>query len=161
MSSFVLGFEVSIGALLIVSTVPLFVYNRRRFFLFTVIVGGVVSAAFLLYRTKPNPYEFTHLPEYAILNILIIKAMKGGKRTPIERVTEMEERMATHRATGVGESLYRYLYFRALAITGAIGAIDELYQGLLPTRYFNVYDMLLNGLGGALGSAIIWGMDRD
>jgi len=54
-----------------------------------------------------------------------------------------------------------YIYFRSAAITGALGAIDELYQGLLPSRYFTWYDILLNVIGGLLGLTILWGIIRD
>jgi len=158
-SRFVLGLEVSIGALLIISAAALFIYNRRRFLRFSFIMGCILTAAFLFYRTKLNPYELTHFPEYAILSILVIQAMKRRKSTPTEKVTGGAEGMVTARATG--ESLHSYLYCKALAITVALGAIDELYQGLLPTRYFNVYDILLNGLGGVLGLTFVWGISRE
>ena len=147
------------GALLIVSAAALFIYNRRRFVRFLLIIGGIVAIAVLFYRTKRNPYELTHFPEYAILSILVIQAMKRSKNTPTEKVTGGAEGMVTARA--IGESLHSYLYCKALAITVALGAIDELYQGLLPTRYFNVYDILLNGLGGDLGLTFVWGISRE
>jgi len=46
-------------------------------------------------------------------------------------------------------------------ITGVLGTIDELYQGILPLRYFTWYDILLNGLGGLLGLTIFWGANRE
>ena len=53
------------------------------------------------------------------------------------------------------------VYLRSGVITGSFGTIDELYQGLLPLRYFTWYDILLNGLGGLLGLTIFWGVSRE
>jgi len=53
------------------------------------------------------------------------------------------------------------VYFRSAAITGALGAVDEIYQGLLPLRYFTWYDILLNVIGGLLGLTILWGIIRE
>ena len=55
----------------------------------------------------------------------------------------------------------KYIYFVSAAITGMVGGIDEIYQGLLPLRYFTWYDILLNMLGGLLGLTIFWGIIRD
>jgi hypothetical protein len=53
------------------------------------------------------------------------------------------------------------VYFSSAAITGVIGTIDEVYQGILPLRYFTWYDIFLNGLGGVLGLTIFWGIIRE
>ena len=141
-SGFVLGVEISIGIFLIVSAAALFFYNRRKFPSFILIIGGLIAFTCLFYLIIPNPYELTHLPEYAILGILILYAVKGGDGRRREKVNE------------------NYLYFRSAAITGALGAIDEIYQGILPLRYFTCYDIFLNGLGGILGLTIFWGIIR-
>jgi len=52
------------------------------------------------------------------------------------------------------------VYFRSAIITGGLGAIDELYQGILPSRYFTWYDIFLNGLGGILGLTLVWGISK-
>jgi glycopeptide antibiotics resistance protein len=48
----------------------------------------------------------------------------------------------------------KYVYFRSAVIVDLLGFIDELYQGILPLRYFTWYDIFLNGLGGVLGLTI-------
>ena len=78
----------------------------------------------MFYLIIPSPYELTHLPEYAILGALVLHALKGDMEGS-EKVAE------------------RPLYFRSAVITGVVGTIDELYQGLLPLRYFAWYDVLL------------------
>ncbi|MBA7662510.1 hypothetical protein ES703_70539 [subsurface metagenome] len=142
-SGFVLGVEISIGILLIVLAGAIFFYNRRKFPSFILIMGGLIAFASLFYLIIPNPYELTHLPEYAILAMLILHAVKGGEGRRREKENET------------------YLYFRSAMITGVLGTIDELYQGILPLRYFTWYDILLNGLGGLLGLTIFWGANRE
>ena len=44
-------------------------------------IGGLIGVSCLFYFIIPNPYELTHLPEYAILSILIIQALKEEKGT--------------------------------------------------------------------------------
>ena len=142
-SRFVLGVEIFLGVILIALGVIIFFYNRRRFLRFVVIISGIIAVSFLFYRKVPNPYELTHLPEYAIMSVLILQAIKEleGKRR--EKVSE------------------RNVYFQAAMITGVLGTIDELYQGVLPMRYFTWYDIFLNGLGGILGLTFFWGITRE
>ena len=141
-SAFVLGVAISIGILLIVSAGAVFFLNPRKLFLFILIIGGLIAFAGLFYLIIPNPYELTHLPEYAILGILVIQAAKGGKAKNKDNMHET------------------YLYFQSAILIGALGAIDELYQGFLPSRYFIWYDVLLNGIGGLLGLTVFWGLNR-
>jgi hypothetical protein len=142
-SGFVIGVEISIGILLIVSAVAIFFYNRRKFPSFILIIGGLIAFSSLFYLIIPNPYELTHLPEYAILGILILYAVKGRHGRTREKVNE------------------NYFYLRSAMITGVLGTIDELYQGILPLRCFTWYDIFLNGIGGLLGLTIFWGIARE
>ncbi|MBW1678940.1 MAG: hypothetical protein JRJ08_02160 [Deltaproteobacteria bacterium] len=157
-NSFVLGAEIFIGALLIVSTGLIFFYRRRKVLLYTIIIGGSIGLLCLFDRIILNSYEFTHLPEYAILSVLILKAIKREEWTVTDKMTMKEEHGVIARGKG---NPINNLYFQSLAITGAVGIIDELYQGLLPTRFFAWYDILLNGLGGVLGLTIVWGISRE
>jgi hypothetical protein len=91
----------------------------------------------------PNPYELTNLPEYAIMSILILQAIKELKGKRREKLSESR------------------VYFQAAVITGVLGSVDELYQGVLPMRYFTWYDIFLNGLGGILGLTLFWGITRE
>jgi hypothetical protein len=142
-SGFLLGVEISIGVLLIISAGFIFFLNVRKFPSFVLIVGGFISFASLFYLIIPNPYELTHLPEYAILGILTRYAIKGGDRAKREKANET------------------YFYFRSALITGAIGTIDEVYQAILPLRYFAWYDIFLNWLGGLLGLTLLWGISKE
>jgi len=76
------------------------------------------------------------------MSVLILQAIKEleGKRR--EKVSENR------------------VYFQSAFITGVLGSIDELYQGVLPMRYFTWYDICLNMLGGILGLTLFWGITR-
>ena len=139
----VLGVEISMGLLLIVLAGVIFFYNRQKFFRFILIIGGSITASSLFYFIIPNPYELTHLPEYAVLGLLMVRAIKGDT-VPLRE-----------------QSGANFLYLRSAGVTSAIGAMDELYQGLLPGRDFTWYDILLNGLGALLGLTIFWGISRE
>ena len=142
-SHFVLGVEIFLGGLLLFIAGSVFFFNRRKFLPVVFITFGIIASAILFYFIIPNPYELTHLPEYAFLSILILKAIEG------------------QREKGKEKPNYTYCYFQSAVITGAIGVIDELYQGMLPQRYFNWYDILLNLLGSFLGLIIFFGIRRD
>jgi hypothetical protein len=142
-SRFVLGVEIFLGVIMIALGVIVFFYNRRRFLRFVVIIGGIMAVSFLFYRKVPNPYELTHLPEYAIMSILTLQAIKG---------------LGGKRREKVGENR---VYFRSAVITVVLGSVDELYQGVLPMRSFTWYDIFLNMLGGILGLTLFWGMTRN
>ena len=153
-SGFVLGVEISIGIFLIVSAGVIFFYNRRKFPSFVLIIGGLIAFASLFYLIIPNPYELTHLPEYAILGILILHAVKGKDGRRREKVNEsyfypVREKKLHRLWRGV--TFTDRVYFRSAMITGVLGTIDELYQGILPLRYFTWYDVFLNGIGGLSG----------
>jgi hypothetical protein len=142
-SRFVFGVEIFIGVLLMVTAGAVFLFNKRKFLRFILITGGLIGVSYLFYLIIPNPYELTHLPEYAIMSVLILQAIKEleGKRR--EKVSENR------------------VYFKSALITGVLGSIDELYQGVLPMRYFTWYDIFLNGLGGILGLTLFWGITRE
>ena len=182
---FVLGVEVSMGILLIVLAGGVFFYNRGKFLRFMLITGGSIATACFFYRVVPNPYELTHLPEYAILSILMVRAIKVKEGTrsyslgagescrseaKVPKPTMASFPVCVQRTARHYSTVFRLqrterrgtnlLYFRSAVLTTAFGATDELYQGLLPGRSFIWYDILLNGLGGVLGLVIVWGMSR-
>lgn len=142
-SNFVLSVEISIGVLLIISAGAIFFFNIRKFPRFFLIIVALITFSSIFYLITPNPYELTHLPEYAILGILVVRAIKETEGRRREKMNETS------------------LYLQSAVITCALGAIDELYQGILPSRFFTWYDILLNGIGGLLGLTIFWGIRRE
>ena len=106
--------------------------------------------SFILYQFLPNPYEFTHLPEYAVLSMLIIWALDKAKRKGAGLVKEKKLKLA----------IIKNSYFMSISIAGIVGTVDEIYQHFLPRRFFTIYDIFLNILGGILGVLIFWGIKR-
>jgi VanZ family protein len=140
--SFVFAAEICMGILLLVLACSIFFFKRRRFLFYISVIAAILGVSSLFYYLNPNPYELTHIPEYAILSILLTQTTTGG---------EVKGKIVPHRLS---------LYLKPGVITLVVGAVDELYQGLLASRYFNWYDIALNGVGGILGLTIYWGMKR-
>jgi len=63
-------------------------FKRRKFPSFVFIIGGTIISAILFYLVNPNPYELTHLPEYVILSILILQALKEKKGKEREKLND-------------------------------------------------------------------------
>ena len=125
--------------------------DSKKAFLFLLSIGGVFFISFIIYQFIPNPYEFTHLPEYAVLSVLVIWAL--GKEKSKSPYVEKEKR--------IGTKMIENPYFLSALITGTIGTTDEIYQHFLPTRHFTWYDICLNILGGILGLLIFWGIKKN
>ena len=100
-------------------------------------VGGVVllaavlaayAALLLVFYRGRLTIEKVHLIEYGVLAYLALNAAN----------------VTRHGGTGA---------LLAGAFVAAAGAGDEALQKLIPLRYFDVYDIVANWLGGALGAA--------
>ena len=152
--------EILLGALLIVVAGGMFFFNRTKLIKFSLIVCGSTGAGYLLYLNTRNPYELTHLPEYALLSILIGVALKGEEEACTEEVNREEAKKDMERKWTREQSKSSNLYLRSVAVACAIGILDEIYQALLPTRFFNWYDIFFNCLGSILGGAVLWGMSK-
>ncbi len=133
-SRFVLVIEIIIALLVLTLAIVFLFYKRKKSHLFLISIGIIFLLSFIIYQFIPNPYEFTHLPEYAILSMLIVRALVKEKRS----------------------NFIRSSYIFSGLITGAVGVTDEVYQYFLPNRFFTWYDIMLNILGGILGLLIYW-----
>jgi len=149
-SRFVLVVEIAIGLLILILAVGFLIQKKKKAALFLVLIGGIFLLSFILYRFIPNPYEFTHLPEYAIMSILIVWALDKKEEKKARAKKEKNIRLA----------ISKNPYFISTMITGLIGTGDEIYQYFLPNRFFTWYDIFLNVLGGILGLLIFWGIKR-
>ena len=138
-SNFVLVVEIVIAVLLLFLAVTIYFVNSRKFLPFTLIVGGLIVFCYIYYLFNKNPYELTHLPEYAIMGILLGNVTRSGKKRGNKN----------------------YFFIGSGLIILALGTADEIYQGLLPLRFFRVYDIVLNVLGGILGLIVFWGLKKD
>ncbi len=137
---FVLGVEIFIALLTLILAIKFLIHKTRKAIFFLILIGVFLVISFFLYQRRPNPYELTHLPEYAILCMLVIGAL--DKRKKIKSV------------------IIKNSYFLGGLTTGIIGTGDEIYQYFLPNRVFSLYDIFLNILGGILGILIIWGIKK-
>ena len=145
-SRFVLVVEIAIAFFILAIATVSMIYRRKKSALFLISVGSISLLSFFIYQLTPNPYEFTHLPEYAILSMLIIWALDKKKLRSTRAEKEKNIKSATIKNS----------YFLSGAGTGVIGIADEIYQYFLPNRFFTLYDIFLNILGGILGLLIFW-----
>ncbi len=99
--------------------------NRRQW---TTLLGVCLIVAVIVGRI-PIPEERVHLLEYAGLGYLIACALEPRLRNIL-------------------------LYNRALGLVFLIGFGDELIQGMLPSRVFDLRDVLFNAVGGIAGIII-------
>lgn len=93
-----------------------------------VLAGGGV--AFLALASRLSPVEVKlHCVEYGILGALLYLAL-------VERAG-------------------RWAVPGAILLTGAAGWLDEGIQYLLPNRWYDLDDVALNAISGALGAAVV------
>ncbi|MBI3616750.1 MAG: VanZ family protein [Candidatus Omnitrophica bacterium] len=81
--------------------------------------------------TIPHPEEKIHFIEYGILAYLVFRALR-----------------LDHGAWAA--------YVGALALTAALGWVDEGIQHLLPKRYYQTSDVVLNAVSGLLGLLLVY-----
>ena len=104
---------------------------------------GVAAVYLMAFVRIELAEERTHLVEYGLVAALTLQAL-------VER---------SH--TGRGPARPALL---ALLITATVGTVDELIQAVLPTRVFDLRDILFNVLAAAMAlaasSAIVWSRNR-
>ena len=84
-----------------------------------------------IYRLREIPEEAMHVAEYGLLGLLVFRAL-------------------TH-------DLRDYAIYPAGAlIVGIIGTVDEFIQWALPSRYFDLRDILINFVAGCLAQVAIF-----
>jgi len=82
------------------------------------------------------PEEKIHFIEYGVLSCLILRALKADYQS-------------------------RLAYFMAFTLTAILGWIDEGIQFLLPNRYYQIDDVMLNMVSGLLGLLLAYIGERD
>lgn len=88
---------------------------------------GVVGAVFIAYtwRLRGNPVEAVHFVQYGVLAVLIFRALLHRMRDP-------------------------WIYLAAALLGGMVGALDEVLQWIVPLRHWDLRDIWINFVGGAL-----------
>jgi len=82
---------------------------------------------YLIAKKLPQPEEQIHLLEYGLVGVFFVRALELSIN---KKVT---------------------CYFLALLFASLAGYIDELIQGVLPSRYYDNRDVLLNIVSSLLG----------
>lgn len=125
------GFSVFVSLILLLPSLVFLIFIIRsrtglgRFFM---LFGIVIISLSLIWQIE-IPEEKIHLLEFAVLGWLALKD------------TFVRQKKFK------GASL-------ALGFTFSIGVLDEVFQAILPYRYFQGQDILLNGLGSLLGAIL-------
>ena len=121
-----------LGLLLVGGTVLVIGLRRRPGGLEIGVALGVATAYYMVLVRMALPEERTHLIEYGVVAVLIHEALKerasGGRHVP-------------------GPALL------AVLAAAAVGAIDEGIQRFLPTRVFDLEDILFNVLAAVMAVA--------
>lgn len=94
-----------------------------------------VSGYFYGLATISHPEEKIHFIEYGILAYLVFRALR-----------------LDHGAWAA--------YAGAFALTAALGWVDEGIQHLLPNRYYQISDVVLNAVSGLLGLLLVYVFQR-
>jgi len=76
------------------------------------------------------PAERLHLPEYILMTILVVRALRAGGCPGHQPVW-------------------------TLAICLLLGIVDEIMQGLIPARFFDFHDIAVNGLASFAGILVL------
>ncbi len=93
-------------------------------------LAAVCVAYALMFRAIPQRIERVHLSQYSLLSMIVFWAM----------------------ADGYGRYL---LCIWAALVTVELGFADECFQGLLPSRIYDLNDVLLNAKAALIGQAVI------
>jgi len=107
---------------------------QKWLFLGIVAIYSVPLAIFLA-RLGNSVNEYVHFPEYAALVLLWYAAFKYAAAQKFISVRPI---------------------YPALTVSAILGVSEECYQLFVPSRVFDIQDILLNIMGVWLGGLIIW-----
>lgn len=110
-----------VGLILILITIFLFAIGDDKWARLPVLVG--ILAVYMLLFLRLAMAERTHLIEYSVLTVFILKALNERKRV-------------SHRPSSP--------QVWAFVLAVSIGILDEIFQLLLPERIFDFNDILFN-----------------
>ena len=113
------------GAIFLFSFLVLIVKKSSSFVKIPIFIVVLIAGIWLVWQLK-IPEEKIHFLEFAVLGWFTSRDLiKPGRK--VEGV------------------------IFALAFTLMVGVLDEIFQGILPYRFFDWRDIAFNGLGGAWG----------
>ncbi len=152
--SYAAGWVICIySTLYIVRPVCEFLKNNTPFALLTnaSLIGLLVSLSIVLYRKARHQNALAH-----VLFVLVILAYVDG----LGKILNPEEKIHFLEYGFLAYLVYRavsidvrggHAYLCAFLLTAVFGWIDEGIQHLLPGRYYQIQDVLLNGFSAGLG----------
>jgi len=114
-----------VGVIFLVSFLILIIGKRPSFLKLLIFIAVLITGLWLAWQIK-IPEEKIHLLEFAVLGWLSSRDLIKPNR----------------KVKGI---------IFALAFTITIGVLDEVFQGILPYRYFQWRDIAFNSAGGFLG----------
>ena len=132
-----------LGMLLVGGTALVMGLGRRPGGLEIGVALGVATAYYMVLVRMALPEERTHLIEYGVVALLIHESLKerarGSRHVPVPALL-------------------------AVVATSAVGAVDEGIQAFLPTRVFDLEDILFNVLAAVMAvsssAALSWARNR-
>ncbi len=125
--------SVIIAFLMILSFVLVYIIkNREDYGISQYLWFAFISCLYgLVIYILDVPEEQIHFIEYGILSALIYVALTHDIHNNV------------------------YVYFLSIHIVFAFGAVDEVIQGILPNRMFDIRDIIMNGISGILVHLLI------
>ena len=100
--------------------------GRRSWVPYAGLAAIAIAYGYLLYALSRFPAERLHLLEYGLMSYLILRALQLDMRP-------------------------RRAYVLSLVLTTLVGIGDETVQWMLPQRFFELEDILLNAVSAGLG----------
>ena len=83
-----------------------------------------------------HPIEAVHVPQYGLMSVLIMRALRLSV------------------SPGVA-------YGGSVLLTTAVSFGNELMQGLLPNRVYDLRDVSMDGISGVMGLLVVWQLERS
>ncbi|MBT8078603.1 MAG: VanZ family protein [Gammaproteobacteria bacterium] len=119
---YIVGIAALVGAALAVRSLRRRCVGATAYAWITAVVAAFAWYAYIL---RDNPEETIHFVEYGLLSLLVFRALVHQMRD----VT---------------------IYFAGVLVIGIIGIIDEWIQWIVPSRYWDLRDVQINLVAGAL-----------
>ncbi|MGB2955057.1 MAG: VanZ family protein [Anaerolineales bacterium] len=106
--------------------------NRKNWrYLLFLIPCGIIT--YLIMKYEPNPNKHIHIPEYTLMAWLLFAVLSRNYE---------------------GRGIFLLIFFYA----SLLGVVDELEQGILPSRFYGWSDMLVNSSSSIIGIFTILGL---
>lgn len=135
------GFVILVGLILVIAGLAFFIFKIRQkssliktiLFIMLFIIGiGLIWHI-------PIPEEKIHILEYGLLGRLTTRDLMKGNRYVGASLAGARKRQLAGRI------------FTAGFFCMTVGMLDEIFQGILPYRFFQWSDVILNTLGAVWG----------